>query len=67
MHLESCLLYTSDVFTETIPSNERIATFYNDNREDIYNLGYTPEAVSYTHLDVYKRQMLRGWGRFMSS
>jgi len=37
-------VWDADVFTDTIPSNERIARLYNENRETIYNLGCTPEV-----------------------
>ena len=59
---EPCLLYTSKLgFT-----NEEMIAF-GDNYNDITMIGYAglgvamgnAEAVSYTHLDVYKRQALQ--------
>lgn len=51
-------VWDADVFTETIPSNERIATFYNDNREDIYNLGCTPEVWMVEQLESLQSEIV---------
>lgn len=39
-----CAVWDADVFTETIPNDEEIARFYNENRRFIFNLGCTPEV-----------------------
>lgn len=39
-----CAVWDADVFTETIPSNERIRDFYLNNQNIIFNLGCTPEV-----------------------
>lgn len=39
-----CAVWDADVFTETIPNDEKLSDFYNKNRKLIYNLGCTPEV-----------------------
>ena len=48
----------NQLFTETQKLYEALTVlkFYQDNFEQLKN-EITPEAVSYTHLDVYKRQV----------
>ena len=41
-----------------VPMPEQEPNVRNKNFEEVA-MGYTPETVSYTHLDVYKRQAVR--------
>lgn len=39
-----CAIWDADVFTDTIPTVDRIRDFYQNNQDIIFNLGCTPEV-----------------------
>ena len=65
----TCLLYKSETSAQdSIDSFSRLlgAMLYGDMRmhkdtEEVWKKDAAPVTVSYTHLDVYKRQDYRGW------
>ena len=53
-----CLLYTSIDRKKKVPVTTLLRAIGFENDKDILEIFNLAEAVSYTHLDVYKRQVL---------
>ena len=51
-------VWDADVFTETIPKNERIKKLYEQNRDDIYDLGCTPEVWMVEQLECLQEKIV---------
>ena len=51
-------VWDADVFTETIPTNDRIEKLYNQNSADIYNLGCTPEVWMVDQLESLEPEIV---------
>ena len=54
-----CLLYTSEIAFESALKNHEFIVFYQPKVDIDTEKVVGAEAVSYTHLDVYKRQHCR--------
>lgn len=53
-----CAVWDADVFSETIPTTERIRTLYESNRDIIFNLGCTPEVWMIEKLESYDPEIV---------
>ena len=59
MHHSNVKLYIAQTNIDQITQDDKFFLNYLQSQQLEYNILYNLVPVSYTHLDVYKRQMLR--------